>query len=167
MLSACLDSSSSSKKKKTTDEDDDQPQVTIVRDITLNVSPPTYFDFSADEVSETDSADMDIGGTSNETLNFGGEYMANRGSERFVLLLADSGSLEDIPEIPEHADAAPWITNSWDFTDGTLGQPISVGQLWVVYTVEGHYAVMEITAAVANESFTFDYVYKDDGSRDF
>lgn len=141
----------------------------IVSDITISVSTPrNFFDFSSNTLTEADSETMDIGGTPNEGLNFGNEHMPSRVSERNLLLLAESGSLDDIPEVPEYVNAAPWVENSWDFSDGTGGQPVSVGELWVVYTVEGHYAVMEITATDApNESFTFDYVYQSDGSRNF
>ena len=144
-------------------------ELSIIEDITLsfaNSPNQTYFDFSTNTVSASDSAAMDIAGTSNENGNFGGEYMQNR-SGKFLYLLASSGSLENIPTVPTYANATPWVNTSWE-GDGTNGQPISVGELWVVYTVENHYAVMEITEVnTQNDTFTFDYVYNSDGSKDF
>ena len=149
------------------EEDPAPPTGELSGSVTLNVVND-YYDFSAGSNQATD-AGSDIGGTSNEGCNFGNEYAPSITGRR-LLRLAASGSLDSIPTVPAWTDAAPWVEVSWDFVNGTLGQPVTVGELWVVYTQEGHYAVMEITALPEGgfgSYFTFDYKYLPDGSRSF
>ncbi len=133
----------------------------------------TGFDFSREETGDNNDAgeyQLDFAFVNNEGVNFGNEgstSLANTG-RRFILL--GSGSLDTLTTIPERVDAAPWVTVSYDFSDGTGGLPIAVGQLWGVYTREGHYAVMQITALPEGSfgsSFEFDYKYQPNGNRTF
>ncbi|NOY63774.1 MAG: hypothetical protein GXP10_11605, partial [Gammaproteobacteria bacterium] len=89
---------------------------------------------------------------------------------RRIIRLATSGSLSAVPTVPVWSDAAPWVNVSWDFIDGTQGQPLAVGEIWAVYTSEGNYAVLQVTGLPGGNfgsSFTFDYLYNADGSRNF
>jgi len=133
----------------------------------------TGFDFSREEVGDNEDAgdyELDFAFVSNEGVNFGNESstsLANTG-RRFLLL--GEGSLDTLQTVPERVDAAPWVIVSYDFTNGTGGLPISVGQLWGVYTREGNYAAMEITGLPDGDfgnSFTFDYIYQPEGRRFF
>ncbi len=133
----------------------------------------TYFDFSA-QSSSNDSTGTnflaDFRGTSNEGLNFGAENTLIPG--RRYLRYAASGNIDTVTMVPEWTNSAPWVNVSWDWPDGTSGAPVSVGELWVVYTREGHYAVMQITYTDSNSSgqigygdyFKFVYKYQQNGS---
>ena len=66
--------------------------------------------------------------------------------------------------VPEWTDSAPWVSFSYNAT-GLL--PISTGELWAVYTREGHYAVMEITDVADPSQFSFDYKYQPNGTTSF
>ena len=141
---------------------------------TLNVAPTAnYFDFeTGSNLATNDTRAGDIFGVANEGNNFGNELATNITGRR-LYLLASSGSLDSIPSVPLRTDTAPWVAVSYDFSDGTGGSPISVGELWVVYTSASNYAVMEITSVTGNGfpsgsgSFTFDYVLNEDGTTDF
>mgnify|MGYP003332455236 CR=1 FL=1 len=133
----------------------------------------TGFDFSREETGDNaDAGDymLDFAFVSNEGVNFGNEGSAslNETGRRFLLL--GEGSIDTLNSVPMRVDETPWVTVSYDFQDGTGGQPLSVGQLWGVYTREGHYAAMEITSLPDGgfgNSFTFDYKYQPNGSRFF
>jgi hypothetical protein len=69
-----------------------------------------------------------------------------------------------VETVQQWTGQSPWISVSYDAT-GYM--PISVGEIWVVYTREGHYAIMEITEVTDWSNFTFDYKYQPNGSTDF
>ena len=136
------------------------------------ISSGFMFDFSNQSYSQSDSAGFqgDFGFVNNEGVNFGNEGFSElNGTGRRYRLLGQ-GTLDTVSIVPEWTDAAPWVTVSYDFSDGTQGLPISAGELWAVYTREGNYAVMEITGLPEGDfgsSFEFNYKYESDGSRDF
>ncbi len=126
-----------------------------------------YFDFSKGYASTVaDSGDYlaDIRGTSNEGVNFGNEKATQIEGRRVIYL--ETGKLEDVKSIPEWTNEAPWINVTWDWPNGTSGQPVAVGQLWGVYTREGNYAVMEITDVpeAFGDSLSFRFKYQEGGS---
>lgn len=131
------------------------------------------FDFSKQESGGlTDSGDyiLDFAFVNNEGVNFGNESSTSLATTGRRFLLLGDGSIDSITSVPERMDAAPWVTVSYDFSDGTGGQPISTGQLWGVFTREGHYAVIEITALPGGNfgtSFDFKYKYQPNGTRFF
>ena len=130
---------------------------------TVSVSPTGFFDLDNNMTSGSFTADMDFGSTTNEGVNFGAENTGGGISTRRVLFLAASGTLDAIPPPPAWSDASPWVFNSWDFVDGTGGQPIDVGQLWAVYTSDNQMAVIRITGFTGTypfgvTSFDFDFV---------
>ncbi|MCF7805737.1 MAG: fibronectin type III domain-containing protein [Candidatus Marinimicrobia bacterium] len=144
--------------------------------VTLSVANSEYFDFSLDSVAtDTSGAEYvpDFHGTFNEGVNFGSEGSKIPG--RRLIRYAASGNLDTVSVVPEWTNASPWVETSWDFSDGTLGMPLSPGELWVVYTREGHYAVMEITEVDSSDSgtpgfgdwFSFRYKYQPNGTRRF
>ncbi|MEQ8240950.1 MAG: Ig-like domain-containing protein, partial [Cyclobacteriaceae bacterium] len=125
------------------------------------------FDFSREEVADNiDAGDylVDLAYTNNEGVNFGTEQSASISG--LILQFLGTGVLSSVTTAPTFTDAAPWVSNSWDFSNGTGGAQISVGELWAVYTREGHYAIMEIIAIGASD-FSFDYKYQPDGSTNF
>ncbi|MBO6522364.1 MAG: VCBS repeat-containing protein [Balneolaceae bacterium] len=133
----------------------------------------TGFDFSGEETADNEDAgdyQLDFAFVSNEGVNFGNEGSSSLSSTGRRFLLLGTGNIDTLKSVPSRTDAAPWVTVSYDFSDGTQGQPISVGQLWGVFTREGHYAVMEITDLPDGNfgnSFTFDYKYQPNGTRFF
>ncbi len=133
----------------------------------------TGFDFSRQETGDNEDAgeyQLDFAFVNNEGVNFGNESSGSLAQTGRRFLLLGEGSLESVNEAPTRVDEAPWVTVSYDFADGTGGQPISVGQLWAVFTREEHYAVMEITGLPDGNfgnSFTFDYKYQPSGSNQF
>lgn len=129
-----------------------------------------FFDFSTQSVSnqeENGGFVADFRGTSNEGVNFGREGAPSISGNRIILLSEEN--LESVSTIPSWTNEEPWIGTTWDFSNGTGGQPISVGQLWGVYTSEGHYAAMEITEVpqAFGTSFSFKYKYQPSGSNQF
>ncbi|HAY32556.1 MAG TPA: hypothetical protein DCY06_00345 [Bacteroidetes bacterium] len=141
--------------------------------ISTNWPNMTYFDFSS-QSSSNDSTGTnflaDFRGTSNEGLNFGAENTQIPG--RRYLRYAINGNLDTVTTVPEWTGLAPWVTVSWDWPNGTSGQPVKVGELWVVYTREGHYACMEITYTDSSNGqpgfgtyFKFRYKYQPNGTR--
>ncbi len=133
-----------------------------------------YFDFSAGDTSADSTGQdywADFRGTSNEMTNFGSENTQIPGNRLLRLHDAAAGvSLADVTVVPQWTDAAPWVATSWDFTYGTGGAPLTVGEIWVVYTREGNYALMEITevsTAYPDYWFSFDYKYDPEGGNDF
>ncbi len=133
----------------------------------------TGFDFSLQQTGDNeDEGDyqLDFAFVSNEGVNFGNEGSSSLSETGRRFYLLGEGSLESVTEVPIRQDENPWVTVSYDFSDGTGGQPISVGELWAVYTREGDYAVMEITGLPEGgfgDSFTFDYLYQSGGSNVF
>lgn len=133
----------------------------------------TYFDFSAQRGS-TDSTGLnflaDFRGTPNEGVNFGAEQTLIPG--RRYLRYATSGILDTVTNVPLCTNAAPWVTVSWDWPNGTSGMPIKKNELWLVYTREGHYACMQITYVDSlpggqpgfGTYFKFIYKYQPNGS---
>lgn len=153
------------------EEEDTSGSGTISGTITSTLG--TGFDFSLNEVSDNEDFGnyaLDFAFVANEGVNFGNEgstSLTNTG-RRFLLL--GEGLIDTLRSVPIRVDAAPWVTVSYDFSDGTGGLPISVGQLWAVYTREGHYAAMEITALPDGNfgnSFDFKYKYQPNGNRFF
>ncbi len=135
----------------------------------LSVNPTEYFDFSTG-IASSSTTGADIQGTTNEGVNFGNETVPSIIVGRRVIRLATSGSLSTVPAVPVWSDAAPWVFVSWDFFNGTGGLPVAVGEIWAIYTSEGNYAVLQVTSLPGGNfgnSFTFDYLYNADGSRDF
>ncbi|MAO65756.1 MAG: hypothetical protein CL666_12235 [Balneola sp.] len=128
------------------------------------------FDFSREETADNhDAGDylVDFVFVNNEGVNFGNEGSGSIDSTGRRFLLLGEGSIDEVQEVPARTDAEPWVTVSYDATGY---QPISVGQLWAVYTREGNYGVIEITDLPGGDfgsSFNFNYKYLDDGSRDF
>ncbi|MEM6642511.1 MAG: T9SS type A sorting domain-containing protein [Bacteroidota bacterium] len=128
----------------------------------------TGFDFSREETADNeDNADYqpDFVFTTNEGSNFGNEGSSSLSGTGPRIQLLGTGSINSITNVPSYTGMSPWIETSWQF-EGTSGTPVSVGELWVVFTREGHYAIMEITA-VGTGSFDFDYKYQPDGSTAF
>jgi hypothetical protein len=131
------------------------------------------FDFSREEIGDNNDAGdylIDFAFVSNEGVNFGNEGSTSLSTTGRRFLLLGNGNLDTLTTVPERVDSAPWVTVSYDFSDGTGGQPISVGQLWGVYTHEGNYAAIEITGLPNGDfgnSFTFNYKYQPSGSRMF
>lgn len=126
-----------------------------------------YYDFTSQKafsIEDTATYTPDFWGSSNEGVNFGKEFSSLIPGKRVLLL--GSGNIDTVTTVPTWTDAAPWVDTSWDFTNGTQGQPISPGQLWVVYTSEGLYAVMQIDALPGGnfgDSFVFKYKYMSEG----
>ncbi len=129
-----------------------------------------YFDFSEQMTSIVERNDTfvaDIKGTSNEGVNFGDEGASQIEGSRIILLTAEN--LAAVAEIPVWTNTEPWTGVSWSWANGTGGMPISVGQVWGVYTSEGHYAAMEITEVPDKfgSEFSFAYKYQSGGSNQF
>lgn len=130
-----------------------------------------FYDFTSQKaftIADTATYTPDFIGSSNEGVNFGKEYKAIIPNKRVRLL--GEGNLDTLASVPVWDDQAPWVDTSWDFTHGTKGAPISVGQLWVVYTSEGLYAAMEITGLPGGnngDSFVFKYKYMSEGGTSF
>ncbi len=133
----------------------------------------TGFDFSREETGDNNDAgdyQLDFAFVSNEGVNFGNEGSSSLSSTGHRFLLLGTGDIDTLKSVPSRTDAAPWVDVSYDFSDGTQGQPISVGQLWGVFTREGHYAAIEITALPDGNfgsSFDFKYKYQPNGTRFF
>lgn len=142
----------------------------------ISTQPPaTYFDFSAGHGSNDSTGvnfHADFRGTSNEGTNFGAENTQIPGNR--YLRFSTNGNLDTVTIVPLCTNAAPWVSVSWDWPNGTSGQPVKAGELWVVYTREGHYACMQITYTDTNSSgtpgygtyFKFKYKYQPNGSND-
>jgi hypothetical protein len=118
------------------------------------------FDMSTGQIVAGDD-DADFTLITNEGTNIGTEGTGIPGP---MLLLLSQTSIDDIQtaqDLPAYQAAAPWVTNSWDFTHGTQGQEISVGQVWAVHTREGNLGAIEITQVNANgaTSLTFKHKY--------
>ncbi len=130
-----------------------------------------YYDFTAQKAfsnEDTATYTADIIGSRNEGVNFGKEFNSLI-PDRQILLLG-TGYIDSVASVPVWDGNAPWVDTSWDFSYGTKGAPISVGQLWVVYTSEGKYAVMEITELPGGnygDSFVFKYKYMSEGGTTF
>jgi hypothetical protein len=124
-----------------------------------------HFDLSTGMiVPDTIQADLTL--ISGDGTNIGNEGTQIPGP---MLLLLPDANLDSVMSVPAYIGDVPWIDNSWDFTYGTMGAPISVGQVWVVYTREGNYGVIEVTGVNVAEptSLTFDWKYQPNGTTDF
>lgn len=133
-----------------------------------------YFHFASGTVSGNPTG-MDVMITGNEGTNFGNEG-GFWGTVPFdnpsdLYYYAIDGSLDQISAIPAiDTPGVTWTTVSWDWNGGNGGQPLTVGNVWVVYTRTTHsYAVLEITQVNpwSNNGFSFNYMYQTDGSNDF
>lgn len=132
----------------------------------------TGFDFSREETGDNEDEgeyQLDFAFVNNEGVNFGNESSTSLAQTGRRFLLLGEGSLASVNEVPVRVDENPWVTVSYDFADGTGGLPIEAGQLWAVYTREGHYAAMEITEVPEpfGNSFSFNYKYQPSGSNQF
>jgi hypothetical protein len=140
---------------------------------TINSTAGTGFDFSLAQVGDNEDVEdyqLDFAFVANEGVNFGNESSTSLSETGRRFLLLGSGSIDTLTSVPVRVNEAPWVTVSYDFQHGTGGQPISVGQLWAVYTREGNYAAMEIIELPNGNfgnSFIFDYKYQPNGSRFF
>ncbi|MFY0605454.1 MAG: choice-of-anchor D domain-containing protein, partial [Cyclobacteriaceae bacterium] len=133
------------------------------------VTSTNGFDFSRQELlGKEDAGDYqpDFVYVNNEGVNFGNEGSTSLASTGNRILLLGTGTLDAISSVSDFTGSAPWINVSYDFSNGTLGSPISVGQLWAMYSREGNYAVMEITA-VGGSDFSFNYKYQPNGTNSF
>ena len=135
---------------------------------TLSTPAEKRFDFSKGRIPAlTNETDIRISTTSSEGVNFRTQSTTD---PRRYIRLARSGSLSAVPTVPLWNNRTPWVTASWDYRNGTGGQPLAVGEIWAVYTTEGNYAVLQVTSLPDGNfgnSFTFDYLYQPDGTRDF
>lgn len=135
---------------------------------TLSTPAEKSFDFSKGIIPVlTSETDIRISTTSSEGVNF---RTRSTTDPRRYIRLARSGSLSAVPTVPLWNNRTPWVTASWDYRNGTGGQPLAVGEIWAVYTTEGNYAVLQVTSLPGGnfgKSFTFDYLYQPDGSRNF
>lgn len=126
-----------------------------------------YYDFTSSKaftIADTSTYTPDFWGSSNEGVNFGKEFSSIIPSKRLYLL--GTGNIDTVKTVPAWTNATPWIDTSWDWPNGTQGQPISTEQLWVVYTSEGLYAVMQIDELPGGnfgDSFVFKYKYMSEG----
>ena len=154
------------------------PNTTHLRDVSdgtgsmsLSDANMHYFNFSTG-LNGSDTIGMDVNITGNEGVNFGSEgWNSQPGfsipSEIFFLI--PSGSLSGITATPLIDDPnIPWTTISWDWNGGgNGGQPLAVGNIWVIYTRTTHcYVLMEVTDVTA-DAFSFDYLYQSDGTNIF
>jgi hypothetical protein len=118
-----------------------------------------YFDFSLGQSASenlTGGFVADFRGTSNEGVNFGSENAPEIEGKRLYFL--GQGFLENVRHVPFRVDANPWMETSW-----MIGyMPLSVGQIWVIFTSEDDYAVMEITDIPDEHGleFSFNYMYQ-------
>ncbi len=133
-----------------------------------------FFNFLSG-MNGSDTLGMDVKLSGNEGTNFGSdswlspEVFAN---PSMLYFLAEDGSLEDLPPVPTSDDPeTDWTTISWEWLGGNGGQPLAVGNLWVVHTrTSNMYVVLEVTEVSGgwqSPSFSFDYVIQTDGSNDF
>jgi len=133
-----------------------------------------YFHFASGTVRGNPTG-MDVMITGNEGTNFGNEG-GFYGTVPFadpsdLFYYAVDGSLENVSEVPTVDDPdVNWTTVSWDWLGGNGGQPLTVGNVWVVFTrTTQSYAVLEITQVNpwSNNGFSFNYMYQTDGSVGF
>lgn len=143
------------------------PWVVSNASLSGSVSSGTGFDFSRGETNDNNDAgdyQLDFTFVNNEGVNFGNEGSSSLTTTgRRFLLIDGASSVNDVTSVPTRVDALPWETVSYEATGY---QPISVGQVWAVYTREGHYAIMEITS-IGGSAFSFIYKYQPDGSTSF
>ncbi len=142
---------------------DCDPQDTIIFGSgTINAQPDSiYFNFEFG-INSGDTTGMDIQITGNEGPGFGSEwfYAQSFSDPSMLHLMSQPGTLNDVNTVPYVYDpTVPWVTVSWEATGY---QPVSVGQLWVVYTrTGGNYAVLEITDVSTNWATPYiSFVYK-------
>ncbi|MDP2301971.1 MAG: T9SS type A sorting domain-containing protein [Ignavibacteria bacterium] len=150
-------------------------QIMFGSDSIMTQPTATYFDFSAGHGSNDSTGTnflADFRGTSNEGTNFGAENTQIPGNR--YLRFSTNGNLDTVTTVPLCTNTAPWVSVSWDWPNGTSGYPVKAGELWVVYTREGHYACMQITYADTSSDgtpgfgnyFKFNYKYQPNGSND-
>ena len=127
-----------------------------------------YFNFLLG-TNSSDSVGMDVRITGNEGTNFGNEG-ASWGEPSLLYFHAPMGTLDDIHVVPTIDEPDfPWTTISWDWNGGNNGQPLAVGNLWVIYaSTSGMYVGLEVTAVdPGNQYFEFNYKIQTDGSNVF
>jgi len=159
---------------KPTDRPVPQVQTRALRDVfygsgRMSSQPDSvFFNFLTGENS-SDSTGMDVRITGNEMLNFGNEYV-NYANPSMLYWLAVDSTLESVNAVDAIDDPSRvWTDISWDWLGGgNSGQPLAVGNIWVVYARTSHlYVVLEVTEAIAdwsNPAFSFDYMIQSDGS---
>ncbi len=163
---------------KRTDRSVPQVQTSALRDVfyssgRMSSHPDSvFFNFLSGENSG-DSTGMDVRITGNEMLNFGNEYV-NYGDPSLLYWLSPDSTLESITHVDAIDDPTrPWTDISWRWIEGggNSGQPLAVGNIWVVYTrTSNMYVVFEVTEAIAdwsNPAFSFDYMIQTDGGNVF
>ncbi len=125
-----------------------------------------YFNFLTG-MNSSDSIGMDVRVTSNEGTNFGNEG-ASWGDPSLLHYFTPLGTLDDVYEAPLLTDPV-WTTISWDWANGNNGQPLAVGNIWVVYARTSQlYVALEVTNVDPwGTYFEFDYMIQDDGSNVF
>ena len=120
------------------------------------------FDISTGMINPAMS-DADFGFVSNEGVNLGNEGWGEIPGPMFLKLNFENYD----PIVPEYTGEAPWISVTYDFEYGTLGQPLSVGDLFAVYTREGYYGGIIITGLPDGDfgnAVSFDYAYNTTGA---
>ncbi|MBC8377249.1 MAG: carboxypeptidase regulatory-like domain-containing protein [FCB group bacterium] len=134
-----------------------------------------YFNFLTGMMGN-DTLDMDVMISSNEGTNFGSEGAWIDGTSypfftdpSLLHYYSVDGSLDTVTVVPAVDDAlAEWTTISWDWQGGNNGQPLGVGNLWVIHTrTSNMYVVMEVTGVSVGWTdnwFTFDYMIQTDGT---
>jgi len=137
-----------------------------------------YFNF-LDGLMGGDTLGMDVMISGNEGTNFGSEstwinstFFPGFSDPSQLFFYSPMGSLDTVSVVPSIEDPlAQWTDISWDWQGGNGGQPLAVGNLWVVYTrTSNMYVVLEVTDVSVGWSdnwFTFDYMIQTDGSNVF
>ncbi|MCF7796564.1 MAG: carboxypeptidase regulatory-like domain-containing protein [Candidatus Marinimicrobia bacterium] len=131
-----------------------------------------YFNFE-NGTGGTDSTGMDVMISGNEGTNFGNEGWSgypNFDDPSLLYFYDAAGSLDEVSQVAAIDDPEQiWTTISWDWNGGNNGQPLAVGNLWVVYTrTTNCYVVLEVTDVGPWDTwFTFDYMYQADGTTTF
>lgn len=148
---------------------DDGPMDVVYNSGILSSTPGMeYFNFF-DGTNSADSMGMDVRITGNEGTNFGDEG-ASWGDPSMLFYLAPMGSLDAVSMVPMVDDPDfTWTNISWDWQGGNNGQPLAVGNIWVVYTrTSNMYVALEVTAVETwNQYFEFDYMIQTNGSNVF
>ncbi|MCF7842299.1 MAG: hypothetical protein K9N11_05560, partial [Lentisphaeria bacterium] len=108
-----------------------------------------YFNFE-NGTGGTDSTGMDVMISGNEGTNFGNEGWSgypNFDDPSLLYFYDAAGSLDEVSQVAAIDDPEQiWTTISWDWNGGNNGQPLAVGNLWVVYTrTTNCYVVLEVT----------------------
>ena len=136
---------------------------------TLSSTPGMeYFNFF-NGTNSADSMGMDVRITGNEGTNFGDEG-ASWGDPSMLFYFDPSGSLDEVSMVPIVDDPTfTWTNISWDWQGGNNGQPLAIGNIWVIYTrTSNMYVALEVTAVEPwNQYFEFDYMIQTNGTNIF